>query len=136
MKNWLFLVLTIVILASCNKDEDTPIYNIRYEVDVSVAADMKIEYYSDYYWASGELKEIDPFEGNHTFTSGSIWVGRHTQTNRDNPYFIRVTYDGYNNPQNVIYTVRVLANDTFLVDSYTDSMYTPVVELSGNIPGF
>jgi hypothetical protein len=136
MKKGLFFLFVLAVLASCNKDEDTPLYNIRYEVDVSVADSIKIEYHSDYYHASGELEQINPFEGSHTFMSGNIWVGRHSQTNRNDPYYIRITYEGYNNPQNVIYNVRVLANDTLLLDSFTDSLYTPVVELTGTVPSF
>lgn len=118
-----FFILAILFNA-CKKDDFRPV-NVTYIVTVTDSNTVRITYNSDYYYASGIRKPIE-------FTSEGIsWNASHLAS-KEEEYYIKVEYLNERKPE-INYKVRVVFNDTLVVDSavYTNSV--PVVELSGAV---
>lgn len=111
-------------LHACKKDEFRPV-NVSYIVSVTDSNSVRITYNSDYYYASGIRKPVE-------FTSeGVSWNASHLAT-KEEEYYIRVEYMNELKPE-VNYKVRVVFNDTLVVDSAVFTHSVPVVELNGTV---
>lgn len=124
MKNIIAVSILAILLHACKKDEFRPV-NVTYLVTVTDSNSVRITYNSDYYYASGIRKGID-------FTSEGIsWNASHLAT-KEEEYYIKVEYLNERKPE-INYKVRVVFNDTLVVDSAVFTNAVPVVELSGSV---
>lgn len=122
LKSLLLIILFSFLLAACKKDDFRPV-NVTYIVTVTDSNTVRITYNSDYYYATGIRKAID-------FTSEGIsWNASHLAS-KEEEYYIKVEYLNERKPE-MNYQVRVVFNDTLVVDSAVFTHSVPVVELSG-----
>lgn len=122
MKKLIAVSILSFLFNACKKDDFRPV-NVTYIVTVTDSNTVRITYNSDYYYASGIRKGIE-------FTSEGIsWNASHLAT-KEEEYYIKVEYLNERKPE-INYKVRVVFNDTLVVDSAVFSNSVPVVELSG-----
>jgi YbbR domain-containing protein len=116
------LLVFLSLLTTCKKDNFRPV-NVSYRVTITDSNTVRITYNSDYYYATGIRKPIE-------FTStGLSWQASHLAT-REEEYFISVEYIHERKPE-THYKVKVIFNDTLVVDSAFYTHAVPKVELRG-----
>ncbi|MBL7929759.1 MAG: hypothetical protein JNL47_09870 [Bacteroidia bacterium] len=124
IKNIIAVSVLAFLLNACKKDDFRPV-NITYLVTVTDSNTVRITYNSDYYYASGIRKGIE-------FTSEGIsWNASHLAT-KEEEYYIKVEYLKELKPE-INYKIRVVFNDTLVVDSAVFTNAIPLVELSGTV---
>jgi YbbR domain-containing protein len=124
MKKSIILFFAAALLSACKKDAFRPV-NVTYLVTVTDSNTVRITYNSDYYFASGIRKPVE-------FTSEGIsWNASHLAS-KEEEYYIKVEYMNERKPE-INYKVRVVFNDTLVVDSAVFTNAVPVVELSGMV---
>tara|TARA_B110000091_G_scaffold34479_1_gene36556 strand:- start:216 stop:623 length:408 start_codon:yes stop_codon:yes gene_type:complete len=132
MKKILILLLVIVVLG-CSKNEGTPIWRIWYAVQVTPNYDLSITYNSDKYFDSGKRDSVFVNDTSYSEQLDGFWVGQRLQDNKDDGYYINVQlneldeYEGY-------LGVFVYVNDTNLIDSVLYPYGTSEITLQGEIP--
>ncbi|MFT4900212.1 MAG: hypothetical protein ACI9U0_002013 [Flavobacteriales bacterium] len=132
MKKILILLLVIVVLG-CSKNEGTPIWRIWYAVQVTPNYDLSITYNSDKYFDSGKRDSVFVNDTSYSQQLDGFWVGQRLQDNKDDGYYINVQlneldeYEGY-------LGVFVYVNDTNLIDSVLYPYGTSEITLQGEIP--
>lgn len=129
IKHILCFFLFAITFYSCKK-ETKPFKKVQYEVVVYPGNEVGIKYNSDYNTESGNNKEIIINDDNNNYTN-YIWSAVHIQK-ADEPYYIKVDYKTYNNPQNLYYGVFVYVNDTLVAEEIRNT-YTPKIELTGSV---
>jgi hypothetical protein len=113
-----------LLVQACKKDAFRPV-NVTYLVTVTDSNTVRITYNSDYFYASGIRKPVE-------FTSEGIsWNASHLAS-KEEEYYIKVEYMNERKPE-INYKVRVVFNDTLVVDSAVFTNAVPVVELSGMV---
>ena len=132
MKKILILLLVIVVLG-CSKNEGTPIWRIWYAVQVTPNYDLSITYNSDKYFDSGKRDSVFVNDTSYSQQLDGFWVGQRLQDNKDDGYYINVQlneldeYEGY-------LGVFAYVNDTNLIDSVLYPYGTSEITLQGEIP--
>jgi len=126
-----FLLVAFVapLLYSCSKDTKD-FKKVQYEVVVYPGNEIGITYNSDYNIENKTQKEIVINDANNNYTN-SIWSAIHIQQG-DEPYYIKVDYKTYFNPNSNNYGVFVFVNDTLVAQDIRNT-YTPSIELTGKV---
>ncbi len=128
--NYFFIVaFTASLLYSCSKDTKA-FKKVQYEVVVYPGNEIGITYNSDYNIENKTQKEIIINDANNNYTN-SIWSAIHIQQG-DEPYYIKVDYKTYSNPNGNNYGVFVFVNDTLVAQDIRNT-YTPSIELTGKV---
>ena len=130
LKNLLLFFIIVILCTACKKEPTRPYKKIEYQVVVYPGNEVGITYNSDYTISTGQQKEIIINDANNVYTNYT-WIAKHLQQ-KDEPYYIKVKYKTYNNPDSLKYGVFVFINDT-VVAKYIDSVYTPEVVLTGKV---
>ena len=133
MKRILFILFFIPLLFSCDKDATVPQTKLTYVIDDINGNELGVSYYSDYYEASGILKEISINDTSVSFLI-NYWEADRRYVEKDDTYYIKVEYKKYYNPALKIQKIYVYANDTSLIDSFEGTATNNIVELQGTVP--
>lgn len=132
MKKVLILLLVIVVLG-CSKNEGTPIWRIWYAVQVTPNYDLSITYNSDKYFDSGKRDSVFVNDTSYSQQLGGFWVGQRLQDNKDDGYYINVQLNELDEYEGRL-GVFVYVNDTNLIDSVLYPYGTSEITLQGEIP--
>lgn len=127
-------LLALVVVISACKTKPIPVYSLTYEIDVFNQQPFDVTYYSDLYYASGNTSTIEVNKDTSDIWPYVVWWGTRTSASNDKDYFIQVEFPNYTNVNNVSHGVRVLANDTTLIDEINITNYTGPLILTGTIP--
>lgn len=129
-KNIVCIVYILLLFGACKKESIQKYKQVQYQVVVYPGNEVGIIYQSDYYTHSGKQTEIIINDANNNY-SGNTWFANHIQE-KEEPYYIKVTYKNYNNPNNLNYGVFVFVNDT-LIDQFVTNTYQPEIVLTGKV---
>jgi hypothetical protein len=134
--NIILLIAAGLFFTSCKKNKRDQIFNIVYAVDVYASDTMSLEYHSDYYHSSGELKRLNPLDTleHNLYLSNTLWLGTRNTENEEEGYYISVDFEDVNVPAGAQYGIRVFVNDTILIDSKYGDANGGVLVLEGVIP--
>ena len=129
-KHFYITLLLVILIVSCKQEPVRPYKNIQYQVVVYPGNEVGITYNSDYNIKTGQQKEIVINDANNNY-SNYTWIATHIQE-KNEPYYIKVKYKTYNNPNHYKYGAFVFINDT-LTDQFIDSNYVAEVTLTGKV---
>ena len=132
MKKILILLLVIVVLG-CSKNEGTPIWRIWYAVQVTPNYDLSITYNSDKYFDSGKRDSVFVNDTSYSEQLDGFWVGQRLQDNKDDGYYINVQLNELDEYEGHL-GVFTYVNDTNLIDSVLYPYGTSEITLQGEIP--
>ena len=119
------LAFSLFLLVCCKKDE-TRIYKVSYEVVMVPNIKTEIQYNSDLYFATKEMKTITFNSDSSNKYASHYWTAtRYAQ--KEEGYFIKVNYTNNGNVNDSLFAVTVYVNDTL----YIQSQYSKDVFLQG-----
>ncbi len=128
------LLLLFLIFIGCDKDDaDTPISNIKYQIQLPDTFNLSIQYYSDKYFDTGNLESFTINNNSYTPPKEGFWEGKRIQSDKSKGYFIQVNVNNTNEFDGVL-KVIVFVNDTIAIDSTSYSFGTTEINLQGSIP--
>lgn len=131
--------LILMVLSSCEEEASrTVLTTVCYEIDLPDTLDSykaEVTYYSDFYYATGELKEIT-LDSSNIDSTATKWLGkRYLSANdeRDQEYYISASFSGIDSIEEGL-NVRVYFNDSILIDEKPYSPTNSQIEISGTVP--
>ena len=127
------ILLTVIIVLGCSKNEGTPIWRIWYAVQVTPNYDLSITYNSDKYFDSGKRDSVFVNDTSYSQQLAGFWVGQRLQDNKDDGYYINVQLNQLDQYEGRL-GVFVYVNDTNLIDSVLYPYGTSEITLQGEIP--
>ena len=133
MMKKLLVLLTVITLLGCTKNDGTVIWRVWYAVQLPPNHDLKVTYNSDKYFDSGVRDTVFIHDSSYVQELDGFWIGQHLQKDKVDGYYINVQIDSLT-PYDGHLGVFVYANDTSLIDSVLYPYGTKEITLQGDIP--
>lgn len=135
MKVFKYVFMAFVFLfSSCNDDEEgTPLSSLKYRLYLPESYDINIQYYSDQYFASKELKSFNLNSVSYTPPNEGYWEGKHLQNDKETGYYINVNFNQLASFSGDL-KLYIYANDSIVIDSVSYNASSSAILLEGQIP--